>query len=162
MPSKTLYIFEFDNVLFRYPHHDTCGEKFMNSPDSLLPPHVDRYPDKSMWIDSVVGEFRSAMRDKHSVTALITSRRMGASDRIMDMISQKSINPDYSIFRSVSYSADKNVPHFKRVSMIKILDENPSIKEIVVWDSSRDCIDNLKDLAKRRGLPFEGNLASVK
>lgn len=162
MSPDTLAIFDFDWTLFRSPDppEGEPRQSFLSSAKSLLPPHVSRYPDPSMWIDHVVAEFRASMRDRHTVTALITGRRAGTKERVMDMIGQRCIDPDYSMFRSKSYKQDKNTVHFKRLATIRILEENQFISNLIVWEDSQEQLDNLEDLAKRKGLKFEPNLVS--
>ena len=159
---STLEIFDFDWTLFRSPHPPpgTSKKTFIHSPESLLPPHVPVLPGLKFWISEVVQEMKSAQRRRDTITALITARRGKTAQRIEDLLYQKGIEPAYFFIRRSDFRKDKDRVHFKRVSVIDILDANPEVHKIVLWEDEQEQINGIKDLCKRRRLEFEGHLVT--
>ncbi len=158
----TLEIFDFDWTLFRSPlapvGHPDKG--WWDDPKSLEPPHVPLRPGKDFWIEEIVRELRAAQRRKGSATAVITARRAQTSDRIWALLKQRSLKPDIAICRSPNFRKDKNIVHFKRAAIFDELTMRPSIKKIVLWEDMQEQIDGIQDLARRRGIEFDGHLVT--
>jgi len=162
MGPATLEIFDFDWTLFRSPPppERTPRKTFLHSPISLEPPHVPYRPGSSFWIDEIVREFKTAQRRRDSVTALITARRAKTEGRIIELLEQRNIDPDFAFFRSASFKKDKDRVHFKRKRTLELLETYPSIKTVVVWEDEPEQIASIKDLSKRRRVKFQGHLVT--
>jgi len=158
---STLDIFDFDWTLFRSPHPSGTPDKtWWASEDSLLPPNVPLLAPSVFWIDGVVREMRSSQRSPSSMTVVITARRAKTKQRILSLLGQKMLRPEEFYCRSASFAKDKSSVGFKRLTVAKILERRPDIKKVVVWEDTKEQIEGIKDLSKRRGVGFEGHLVS--
>jgi hypothetical protein len=157
---KVLEIFDFDWTLFRSPQppEGVARKTFLHSSESLEPPYVPLRPGSKFWIEETVREMRSATRRRDTIVALITARRAGVADRIEELLLQRGIEPDYFFNRPAAFNKDKDRVHFKRRMTLRILDQNPDIAKISIWEDEPEQVDSVKDVARRRGLDFEGNL----
>lgn len=162
MDPKVLIIFDFDWTLFRSPGPPPRVPKktFIHSAESLEPPYVPWFPGSKFWIEDVVRGFRAAQRRSDSVTALITARRSRTEPRILDLIEQKNLDPDFAFFRATSFQKDKDRVFFKRKRTLSLLEQYPTISKVIVWEDEQDQLDSIRDLAKRRRIKFKGNLVS--
>ena len=159
---STLEIFDFDWTLFRSPDPPPGSPKaFIHSAESLLPPHVPRLHGPKFWISEVVQEMKSAQRRRDTIIALITARSGKTAERIEELLYQRGIEPAYFFIRRSDFRKDKDKVHFKRLAVIEILDVNPDIHKIVLWEDDEEQINSIKDLSKRRRLEFEGHLVTV-
>lgn len=158
--SCTLEIFDFDWTLFRSPHppDDVPRKMWLHHPKSLMPPYVPLRPGAEFWIQEVVMEIKSAQRRRNTITALITARRAKTEERILQLLGQKFIEPDFFVMRAKSFNEDKNKEHFKRVAVLRILKDAPKVDRIVVWEDLPSHITDYEDIAKRKNIDFEGNL----
>ena len=162
MDPRSLEIFDFDWTLFRSPHppEGVPRKTFLHGPGSLEPPHVPWRPGSAFWIEEIVREFKAATRRRDSVTALITARRAKTEERIVDLIEQRNIDPDFAFFRASSFQKDKDKIYFKRKMALRLLDMYPTIDRMIVWEDEKEQIASLKDLARRKRVKFEGNLVT--
>ena len=156
----TLAIFDFDGTLFRSPGppEGTPHKRFINSPESLMPPHVPLRPSSDYWIEVTVLKMREAQLRRGTLVALITARRDKCSDRIDELLGQKRLDPNFFHIRSADLKKDKSPVHFKRKCVLEILDFSPEIEHISIWEDDQDNIDTVKDVARRRRLSFEHHL----
>lgn len=156
---QTLEVFDFDWTLFRspLPPRGYSENQWWDSEESLLPPHVPLRPDDKYWIAEVVRELKAAQRRRGSFTAIITGRRAPTRERIWRLLQQQRLNPDVAVCRNASIRKDKDLTYFKRGVILDILDENPSIKKIVLWEDREEQLKDTKHLAKHRKLEFEGH-----
>ena len=159
---ETLEIFDFDWTLFRSPGPPRGVPKktFLHNPESLEPPHVPLRPGSEFWIDEVVREMRAAQRRRGTMTVLITARREKTEDRILDLLRQQRLAPEFAFLRAASFQKDKDKVYFKRKKALWLLEEYPTIERIVLWEDEPEQIASLKDLAKRKRVKFEGNLVT--
>lgn len=159
---EVLEIFDFDWTLFRSPSSPdgVPNKRWLASADSLLPPHVPLRPGSSYWIEEVVREIRAAQNRSNTITAIITARRAGASDRIRELLEQKRIRPDYFICRGAGFQGNKDKRHFKRISLIKILKKHPYVDKVIAWEDLEGHLDDYRDISLRRDIQFEDNLVT--
>ncbi len=159
---STLEVFDFDWTLFRSPGPGPGipSKTFIHSPESLGPPHVPLRPGSDFWIEEVVREFRAALRRRDTITVLISARRKNVGPRILELLSQRRLDPNYVFFRAASFQKDKDRFHFKRRMVLDLLEMHPEIDKIVLWEDEEEQMDGIRDLAKRKNIEFEGNLVT--
>lgn len=158
----TLEVFDFDWTMFRspLPPEGKPEKSWWASRESLSPPYVPLRATRDFWIEEVVREAKASQRRPSILTIVLTARRAKAAPRIHELLEQRDIEPQMFLCRSATFQKDRSATLFKRKSIVKILDEHPEIKKVVVWEDTPEQLSGIGALVKKRRLSFEGNLVT--
>ncbi len=162
MGPHTLAIFDFDWTLFQSP----CSPPgrlldWWSSLESLTPPVVPPTPHAGWWINPVVREAWVASTDASTISVVITGRREKFCPRIMSLLEQRGIYPDYLYcFPQDKIGGIPAVVAYKLDAIEKILQENPTISRLIVFEDLIPQIEAFAELADQYGLKYSGQYVS--
>ena len=142
----TLYIFDFDGTLFRSPAKPALWiGGWWGKQESLNPPCVPQVPDSDWWISDVVVKAKEAQGDPKAMSVMMTGRGAEAfSSRIDELLSGVGLN-----FDRVLLSDSYDTVAFKSGEIRKILEQNPSIMEVNIYDDRVSYIEQYKSLISK-------------
>lgn len=158
---RHLYIFDFDATLFRSPEppdwwedgHDDWWYKIV----SLAPPGLPQNPSSDWWIESTVMAVREAMKDDSGLVVLLTGRQVGVfAKRVQGLLRQKGLP-----FDEVHLSDQPDTQTFKAEKIRKLLDENPDVKQVDLWDDMLNMIPAYQAVVEEAGVEFEFHVVNV-
>lgn len=161
MKPTTLKVFDFDWTLIRTPCPPGHPLGWWQRIESLMPPHVRRKPQRSLWIDPTIRAARSAMRSSSDVVMVITARPTPMHQRVGEIVLAMGIHPVRLATRPAGvYETIKDSYQFKVDEIHIILGELPSIHRIEMWEDSEEQLKAVGKYARQHGLEFEPHLVT--
>ncbi len=152
-----LVMYDFDWTLFRSPFPPGGKEKaWWDSLASLNPPVVPTRPGKEWWIKEVVEEVKRDQKRADSLVAVITGRNYRLKNRVGELLRHGGLRPEYLMAHNPE--SEKQVLRFKVNSVEELLDANPTLMTLVVWEDLESQLNALRKVAIKRRLAYEPNL----
>jgi tRNA nucleotidyltransferase/poly(A) polymerase/2'-5' RNA ligase len=137
---KRLVMFDFDGTLFRSweatpewwkgTHLDTGPYSFFVKPESLDEPCVPDNPPSNYWIQKPLSEAKQAVRDRNTVTVLITGRVKVHKERVKELLAQKGLR-----FNHYYFNPGMSAARFKVVVLKNLLVGYNTIDAVEVWEN---------------------------
>ncbi len=154
---QRLEIFDFDWTLFRSPCAPAGRSDWWRSLESLNPPNVPTHPSSKWWIDAIRKEAEWSSQDPTSMTVVMTGRRGRFCQRIAELTNRADIFPDFYFCyggpRSPLDGPDEVIA-YKMQAAEGLLQENPSIETLIVYEDLKPQLDAFAELALQYGLRF--------
>jgi len=134
-----LSVFDFDGTLFKSPDKpDGYKGNWWIEEKSLNPPAVPKKPDDSFWNMDVVSAALEELKDPKKCVILMTGRVNNVfHERIIELVKQKNLNFKHIWCNDFGRSAGE----FKIEKIRMLLRDNPSIKEIEMWEDEADKVE---------------------
>lgn len=146
----TLVVFDFDGTLFRSPHAPAWwgGRDWWLNSESLNSPMVPTEPSPDWWNNDVVDRARTACENDNNLVILLTARPEGPfRRRIETLVSQAGLN-----FAGVYlYEGEMSAADFKMSVMAELLEDNPSIRGVSIWEDREDHLQKFADWVESNG-----------
>lgn len=158
---RCLHIFDFDATLFRSPEppdwwrgsHDDWWHEII----SLTPPILPKRPSEDWWVESTVSAVKAALGVDENHVVLLTGRPVGVfTSRVHELLRQKGLT-----FDGVRLSDQSNTQSFKAGEIRKLLDENPDVEHVDLWDDMLDLVPTYRAVVEDGGVEFEFHLVDV-
>jgi hypothetical protein len=152
---RHLYIFDFDGTLFRSPEppdwwkgsQDDWWHKII----SMTPPCLPKYPSNDWWVESTVAEVGFALKEEGNLVILLTGRQASVfTNRIQELLRQKGLTFDEL---HLSDQADTQV--FKTEQIRKLLEDNPGIEQVDLWEDMIDMVPAYRSAVEEAGAEFK-------
>jgi|688.fasta_scaffold10912_5 hypothetical protein len=146
-----LFVFDFDNTLFRspYPPKDWKGPWWAISV-SLEPPVVPARPDMSWWNTEILNKVKECSEQPNSYTILLTGRKEKEfKNRVIELLDQVGIK---NYFDFVGLNDGGDTLDAKTRYLDRYLEKDSRINEVEFWDDRKIHEQPFKDWAKQRKL----------
>jgi len=133
-----LSVFDFDGTLFKSPDKpEGYKGNWWIEAKSLNPPTVPKKPDDSFWNMDVVNAALEEISDPKKCVILMTGRVGNVfHERIVELVEGKGL-----IFKHIWCNEfGRSTGEFKIEKIRMVLRDNPSIKEIEMWEDEEDKI----------------------
>ncbi len=175
-----LHMYDFDDTLFRSPlppkwwykdynvylqwDQDNPPEKAVGitddwdiSPQSLGPPFMDKNPDleTGLWKKEVLDSAIKSQSQDNVFNMFCTGREQVLYHHIREMMD--SVGLTFDSDKYYLQPDNRDTARFKVRQISKVLDSNPSIKKVVMWEDSVTNLSKIKELCEARGLTFVGH-----
>ena len=175
-----LHMYDFDDTLFKSPlppkwwyedyevylqwdrnnppvKSDGINEEWDTSPQSLGPPFIDKNPslESGLWKKEVVDSAKNSQIQDNVYNMFCTGREEVLKSHIKEMMDSVGLTFDDDKYYLQPDS--RNTAKFKVAQITKVLDENPSIKKVEVWEDSETNLTKIEELCEARGLSFAGH-----
>jgi len=134
-----LSVFDFDGTLFKSPEKpEGYKGNWWIEAKSLNPPAVPEAPDDSYWNMEVVEAAKKELSDATNCVILMTGRVGNVfHDRITELVAQKNLN-----FKHIWCNEfGRSTGEFKLEKIHMLLKDNPTIKEIEMWEDEPDKVE---------------------
>ena len=141
-PTK-LSVFDFDGTLFRSPEKpDGYKGNWWIEEKSLNYPNVPKRPGDDFWYADVVEQAKKELASNNTYCILLTGRvDQFFTDRIKELLAQKKLN-----FEEIGLNEfGGSTGEFKLKRIKSILEKNPTIKKIEMWEDEPDKIQLYTD-----------------
>jgi hypothetical protein len=156
-PYTTLHMYDFDGTLFRSPDPPPghSGSWWSNYA-SLSEPVVPRYPDTSWWVPEAVTGARRSIADPDVYAAVITGRtdQPDFNFRIAELLDSNNLEFDGVFLKE---GRGSTLPS-KLVHLRRILQQNPTIRDVVIWEDRKAHMDEMVHRLRKAGLNASGRL----
>jgi len=151
-PKTKLYIFDFDETLFKSPRAPK-GYKgaYWDDIRSLVPPVLPEKVPISFYKKVVLKKAFAVCESKDSICAVVTGRGEHFEDRLKQMFRQIKFSPDYLYTRPV----EEAVLSYKLRVVEGLLKEHENVYKLVVYEDNEDQLYVFRALAKEQGLEYE-------
>ena len=160
-----LEIFDFDWTLFRSPCAPAGRVDWWRSLESLHPPNVPERPSPQWWIECIRKEAEQSSKDPSSMTVVMTGRRGRFCQRIAQLPNPAGIFPEvyfcYGGPRSPLNGPDEVIA-YKMEAAETLLQENPQIDTLIVYEDLKPQLDAFAELALQYGLRYHPILVNVR
>lgn len=158
---RRLHIFDFDATLFRSPEPPEwwrgSSDDWWHNIISLVPPCLSKDPTKDWWIESTVRAVRDALKEDGNLVVLLTGRQKNVfKKRIQSLLWQHGL-----AFDEVHLSDQPDTQAFKAGEIRKLLDENPDVVHVDLWDDMPDMVPAYQAVVEEAGVEFEFHLVDV-
>lgn len=175
-----LHMYDFDDTLFRSPlppkwwykdydvylqwdqenppvRSEGILEDWDTSTQSLGEPFMDKNPsiDSGLWKKEVVQSAIDSQNTDFVFNMFCTGREDVLKSHIKEMMD--SIGLTFDNDKYYLQPDARNTAIFKVNQITKVLDDNPSIKKVVIWEDSTTNLEKIKELCDSRGLEFIGH-----
>ena len=175
-----LHMYDFDDTLFKSPYppkwwykdydvylqwdqdnpperSEGISEDWDTSPQSLGPPFMDKNPglESGLWKKEVLDSAIESQKQDNVYNMFCTGREQVLFNHIKEMMDNVGLTFDSDKY--YLQPDDQNTAKFKVNQISKVLDENPSIKKVVIWEDSETNLTEIKKLCDSRGLIFVGH-----
>ena len=140
---QKLVMFDFDGTLFRSWEEtpqwwdgselDDGPFSFFVKPESLDEPCVPERPGSDYWIGGPLGEAKKAVRDRNSVSVIITGRIGIHKKRVKELLAQKGLRFDHYYFNPGMSAAA-----FKVAVLKNLLVGYNTISEVEIWENENE------------------------
>ena len=175
-----LHMYDFDDTLFKSPlppkwwyedyevylqwdrnnppvKSDSINEEWDTSPQSLGPPFIDKNPslESGLWKKEVVDSAKNSQIQDNVYNMFCTGREEVLKSHIKEMMDSVGLTFDDDKYYLQPDS--RNTAKFKVAQITKVLEENPSIKKVEVWEDSTTNLEQIKALCDDRSLTFVGH-----
>ena len=175
-----LHMYDFDDTLFKSPlppewwyedydvylqwdknnlpiKSEGITEDWDTSPQSLGPPFMDKNPglETNLWKKEVVDSAKNSQIQDNVYNMFCTGREKVLKSHIKEMMD--SIGLTFDDDKYYLQPDNRNTAKFKVDEITKVLDENPSIKKVEIWEDSETNLIKIEELCKARGLVFVGH-----
>ena len=146
----TLVVFDFDGTLFRSPHPPSWwgGRDWWLNSESLNSPMVPTEPEPDWWNNEVVDRARTACENDNNLVILLSARPEGPfRRRIETLVSQAGLQ-----FAGVYlHKGEMSAEDFKMGVMGKLLEDNPSIRGVSIWEDRENHLQKFADWVESNG-----------
>lgn len=152
-----LYVFDFDNTLFKSPSTPKGWKGPWWSIDvSLIPPVVPETPDMSWWNKELLKKVKDCVEASNGYVILLTGRKEKEfKNRVYQLLDQVGIK---NYFDFIGLNDGGETIDTKIRYLDKFLNKDPRINEVEFWDDREIHVQPFKDWAKRNNLPCTHNL----
>ena len=175
-----LHMYDFDDTLFKSPlppkwwyedydvylqwdknnlpkKSEGINEDWDTSPQSLGPPFMDKNPglETNLWKEEVVDSAKNSQIQDNVYNMFCTGREKVLKSHIKEMMD--SIGLTFDDDKYYLQPDNRNTAKFKVDEITKVLDENPSIKKVEIWEDSETNLIKIEELCEARGLVFVGH-----
>ena len=152
-----LNIFDFDGTLFGSPgpistYKGRSQGGWWADSVSLSSPCVPEIPDMSWWNTPIVALASKSISSPNTLTILMTGRsnQNGALRfRVAELLQQANLNFDRVYLKTGDYSSTMA---FKVATISAILDRNPDITEMHIWDDRHNHLPSFIEAAEDAGV----------
>lgn len=155
MPRE-LHVYDFDGTLFRSPQPPPRRKTgWWWSIDSLSPPCVPDEPGQDWWVEDVVSSALASIDSPDVYTVLMTGRpdRGGFRERIEALLESAGL-----LFDEVRLLNKGRTPDFKISVLKEILDANPDITHVTMWDDNEGYLSQYEEFVESRGVSIKTHL----
>ena len=152
-----LFVFDFDNTLFKspYPPKDWKGPWWKINV-SLIPPVVPEKPDISWWNKQLLDKVIECSQQPNSYTILLTGREEKEfKNRVHQLLDQVGIT---NYFDFIGLNDGGETIDAKIRYLNKFLSKDSRINEVEFWDDRKIHVQPFKDWAARNKLACIHNL----
>ncbi|MBT4935150.1 MAG: hypothetical protein HOK52_14630 [Candidatus Marinimicrobia bacterium] len=175
-----LHMYDFDDTLFRSPlppkwwykdynvylqwdqdnpaeKADGLTEDWDVSPQSLGPPFMDKNPviESGLWKKEVLDSAKKSQAQDNVYNMFCTGREQVLYHHIKEMMDNVGLTFDSDKY--FLQPDNRDTAMFKVNQISKVLDNNPSIKKVVIWEDSVTNLTKIEELCEARGLIFVGH-----
>lgn len=152
-----LAVFDFDGTLFRSPDKPTWWEGgWWGNLNSLNEPCVPERPSEDWWNGSVVAAAKQAINNPDVMAVLLTGRIRKFSLRLKDLLGQAGLH-----FDQVHLSSGEATESFKLKVIKDILDKNPAIRGVAIWEDRAHHLKLMADWIEANGRACTPHLITV-
>lgn len=152
-----LAVFDFDGTLFRSPEKPTWWEGgWWGNLNSLNEPCVPERPSNDWWNGSVVSAAKQAISNPDVMAILLTGRIQKFSLRLKDLLGQAGLK-----FDQVHLSSGGATESFKIKVIKDILDKNPAIRGVAIWEDRSNHLKMMADWIEANGRACTPHLITV-
>ena len=152
-----LAVFDFDGTLFRSPEKpDWWKGGWWGNLNSLSEPCVPERPPADWWNGSVVSAAKQAINNPDVLAVLLTGRIPKFSLRLKDLLNQAGLHFDF-----VRLNSGGATEAFKMKAIQEILEENPSIRGVAIWEDRVNHLRMLADWVESGGRACTPHLITV-
>lgn len=152
-----LAVFDFDGTLFRSPDKPTWWEGgWWGNLNSLNEPCVPERPSEDWWNGSVVAAAKQAIDNPDVMAVLLTGRIQKFSLRLKDLLSQAGLH-----FDQVHLASGGTTESFKLKVIKSILDKNPAIRGVAIWEDRAHHLKLMADWIEANGRACTPHLITV-
>lgn len=134
MPPTELHVYDFDGTLFRSTNKPPW---FVNqhrwwgvNPQSLHPPCTPDQPGGDWWVSKAVAAAASSIRNPDALAVLVTGRLVAFRGRVRQLLSDRGLRFQETHF----LPSGGSVKSYKVEVMTAILEENPTITAVHIWE----------------------------
>lgn len=116
---------------------------------SLSPPHVPTDPGPEWWNGGVLSAAQESMGDPGAVTALITGRPARLRSRVEEILRSGGLS---GLNGGTHLLTGGDTGSFKIRTMLGILESNPSVRTVEIWDDREDLVERYRTALEGLGL----------
>ena len=118
---------------------------------------MDKNPglESGLWKKEVLDSAIESQKQDNVYNMFCTGREQVLFNHIKEMMDNVGLTFDSDKY--YLQPDDQNTAKFKVNQISKVLDENPSIKKVVIWEDSETNLTEIKKLCDSRGLIFVGH-----
>lgn len=125
-----LHVYDFDGTLFKSPEKPLWWKGgWWGNLDSLTPPCVPEHPGADWWNDSVVARAKQSLTNPEVRTIFLTGRIPKFSLRVKELLKQVGLH-----FDEMYFATGGATEQFKLKTIKGILDEEPGIRGVSIWE----------------------------
>lgn len=175
-----LHMYDFDDTLFKSPlpprwwykdydvylqwdqnnppeKSEGVNEDWDTSTQSLGQPFMDKNPglESGLWKKEVVKSAINSQSQDNVYNMFCTGREIVLKDHIKSMMT--SVGLTFDDDKYYLQPDNRDTAKFKVAEITKVLDENPSIKKVEIWEDSTTNLEQIKALCDSRNLKFVGH-----
>lgn len=138
-----LSVFDFDGTLFKSPDKpEGYKGNWWIEEKSLSYPNVPKRPGDDFWHMDVVEQAKKELASNNTYCILLTGRvDQFFTDRIKELLNQKKLNFEEIRLNQFGGSTGE----FKIKKIKSILEKNPTIKKIEMWEDEPDKVELYTD-----------------
>lgn len=157
-PTK-LAVYNFDGTLFRSPSRPMgWNGAWLGSVDSLNRPFVPEVPSEDWWNESVVERARRDIENENTITVLITGRDLRKfTVRVKQLLEQAGLKFDHVFLNP----GEKDTGPYKLLVLTTLMTDNPSVRNVDIWEDSEENIRLLSNYVEGRGRAALPHLVTV-
>jgi predicted phosphatase len=160
-----LYVFDFDNTLFKSPPTPKGWEggppKWWSSIVSITSPAVPEEPDNSWWVEEMIDKVKECVTANNGYVILLTGREENVfKQRVYQLLEQVDITK-YFDFIGLNHLEDSRALESKLQHLDRFLQDHSGINEVEFWDDREVHVQHFKDWAAKQNLACIHNLVPI-
>jgi len=149
---KELHFYDFDGTLFRSadppPWWSESDGSWANQALLLGPPCTPAFPGPDWWVAQVLASARQSIDDPDVYAVLVTARNQAVFyDRIHELLAQQGLD-----FAEVHLNPGGEAGAYKSRVMLKLLEAQPEVQVVCMWDDRLDILTRLTNLLENKGV----------
>ena len=121
--------------------------------NSLLPPCVPATPKEEWYNAPLVDTAKESIENPEVLAVMATGRRLHFTERLKELMEIAGLGG----FNVVAPKPEGRTAAFKTALLHKLLDENPTIEKVVIYDDRALHLAGFKKELEARGLEVETN-----